>query len=458
MKNIELLEIGRNYKYKELCALFEEKEKTHHSREAQEKEWACYFRWSHLTKQKYRIEEIYEIPRIKEDRRKQNGGNNTSKYLALDDTIMDYVAESKEEEISCTLPQLAVKIGILSEQYQTHQRGIKAFCENNSYSLELVSSFFEKIREIVLTDIKSSLKRLKKDRHLDVQSFMVLVLVGGEKVELSGDDAARVVEIESEVCKKMGINRPEAYKEEYAKEYQKQTRLKIFEEFEYDTVNHYKIYKIRKNSNEYKRKSGEDKSRLTRRFIIIIGLTMLKFACVAEDDEMAGDLEQEESSSNIIKHIIELINYFFAYMNPMSWDEYWNDGELDLRSEEKATLFWSQYCLVKLNNDFAEKFAGKKQVQAQEVKRDIAIAEFGEDVIVKWENILGELDWERCYIDEVYTEKCCEALEAYNDTKDKFCYAKDNYIEEYCVYVARLTMQDKVVEQIPFYDFVKQFG
>ena len=36
-------------------------------------------------------------------------------------------------------------------------------------------------------------------------------------------------------------------------------------------------------------------------------------------------------------------------------------------------------------------------------------------------------------------------------------YAKDEHIEEYCVYVARLIMQHKKSEQIPFYEYVKQF-
>ncbi len=71
MNGLENLVVGKEYKYKELCALFGEKVKNGGSQKAQLKEWDCFFRWSKPTSQKYKIEEIRELPKEKIDGRKK---------------------------------------------------------------------------------------------------------------------------------------------------------------------------------------------------------------------------------------------------------------------------------------------------------------------------------------------------------------------------------------------------
>lgn len=85
---------------------FWRKTKTRTSKQAQLKEWARFFKWSNPTTQTYLVEEIYKSPKEKIDGHRNNGGNCTSKYMALDDFIMAYMIETKK--IFCTISELVV--------------------------------------------------------------------------------------------------------------------------------------------------------------------------------------------------------------------------------------------------------------------------------------------------------------------------------------------------------------
>lgn len=64
----------REYKYKELCHALGEETKTSDSKRAQEKRWSQYFSWDKPTPRIFRITEIYDVPREREDGRRSNGG------------------------------------------------------------------------------------------------------------------------------------------------------------------------------------------------------------------------------------------------------------------------------------------------------------------------------------------------------------------------------------------------
>lgn len=63
-----------DYKYKELCIAMDESIKTGKSKQLQLKNWSRFFKWTHPTKQIYRITEIIDTPPEKFDGRKNNGG------------------------------------------------------------------------------------------------------------------------------------------------------------------------------------------------------------------------------------------------------------------------------------------------------------------------------------------------------------------------------------------------
>ena len=120
MVDVTKIEIGKIYKYGELCETFGEERKSSNSKKSQLKEWERFFRWQNITAQKYRIEEIYDIPKEKMDGRKSNGGNSTSKYLAMDDCIMKLL--QKRKEFNSTIGMLLEEIGLLMVDYHLHKR------------------------------------------------------------------------------------------------------------------------------------------------------------------------------------------------------------------------------------------------------------------------------------------------------------------------------------------------
>lgn len=171
MVDVTKIEIGKIYKYAELCETFGEDRKSSNSKKAQLKEWERFFRWQNITAQKYRIEEIYDIPKEKEDGRKSNGGNNTSKYLAMDDCIMKLL--QREKEINATIAVLLEMIGLLTTDYHLYKRNHR-FLVDQGFSEVVVNNVFWKMPNIE-TSAKSAIERLKKEGYLSYSVETVLI-------------------------------------------------------------------------------------------------------------------------------------------------------------------------------------------------------------------------------------------------------------------------------------------
>lgn len=86
-EKLSQLQIWEYYKYSELCALLGEPEKQGNSKKAQEKEWARYFEFEKIGKNKgtrYIVDDIYDI-----EKRKAPSGN--SKYIQMIESLLSYV-------------------------------------------------------------------------------------------------------------------------------------------------------------------------------------------------------------------------------------------------------------------------------------------------------------------------------------------------------------------------------
>lgn len=453
MNGLDKLIIGKKYTYDELCVLFQEEKKSHHSKDSQKKRWSCYFRWSNPSTQKYLIEEIYDVPLEMIDGRRNNGGNSTSKFLKLDDILMDYFDEN--ENISTTMPKLAVEIGLLSRAYELCRNDNKEYSENSGIPKYIIDAYLANIQGCVLHAIRTALERLKKEYQIDFRDFFVLVQNGKGKVELSTADSQVIVSMENQVRNQLGITLFELSTGKKKVEFYELMRKKIFEKFGYDIAYYYRKYKIRKLDNVYNKKSNEDTHKLTRKFIITIGTEMFKSICSFNIPEY--------SQSQLIKDVIDMTNHFFVYMNHESWDMYWNEDELDWKNENKAMRFWSQYCLIEAN-DYNEK---EKKKEADRLRRENEylmskiecrnemIDSNGEEVVLEYEYILPELDWKKVFDNEEYADMAVDALNMYYDIKRLMKYVKDEPVEEYALYSARLTFAGRSDDIIPFYEFEK---
>ena len=113
---VEKLIVGKVYTYPQLCELFGEDRKSGNSKIAQLNEWECYFRWTKINAQQYRIEEVYDIPKERIDKRKKNSGKATGKFYEIDDLLMEFLEEEEKKTVETTVPKLAVELGIMSER------------------------------------------------------------------------------------------------------------------------------------------------------------------------------------------------------------------------------------------------------------------------------------------------------------------------------------------------------
>ncbi len=68
------IEEGKDYKYKEICAIRGERVKTGKSRQLQINNWRRFYDWENPKKQTYRITKVRAVPFEKSDKRCNNGG------------------------------------------------------------------------------------------------------------------------------------------------------------------------------------------------------------------------------------------------------------------------------------------------------------------------------------------------------------------------------------------------
>lgn len=359
MKGIEKLEL-KVYTYKELRELFGEEEKGGNSRKAQLKEWERYFRWTNITSQKYFVEEIYKSPLPKQDGRKSNGGNSTSKFIALDDVIMKFYSEC--EETLGTLGKLAVDIGILTKEYPKYRNAQHEIVQWGIPSY-VVKNLFWNIQSCVIHAIRAALGRLKKEGYLEVSFYIALKLTSGQEEELSVAISNEVIEMENKTLKEMGITRRDIFlNEKLQKDFNEKMKAQIHEKYGYNIYYYYKKYRIKATGKKYQNKSKESIDKLSRKFIKTIGYSMLKINIPKTEDSELYD------GTQLIRDTMELLNDFFVWMNPVSWDEFWNDNELDIDNNRKDAVFWTQYCLQKEADDLRNQEKTTDKTSKKEIK------------------------------------------------------------------------------------------
>ena len=429
----KLLTIGKIYTYKELCQLFEEDEKTSDSRVAQKKEWARYFRWSNPTSRKYQIEEIYEVPREKQDGRKNNGGNCTSKYLSLDDRIISCM--DKKHHTRCTISSLLVAAGLLSAEYIINRRNRKSI-EDAGFSKSVINHVYWKM-EIVLNAGKSSLERLRRDGYLQINPRIVLVGEKGVRTYLSEARTQIVEEIRVRVRNEMELKPKELYKADKRKEYEGKVIERIETELNEKVRYYYRIYEITRTDKKYSYKSAEDIRGLTRRFVKTICMSMLEIKF------RNGFFVRED----IRIQTARLVSRQFQHMSEDNWDEYFPERISENWSKEEELFFWACYypykeCLTKekrkesqKQNDTEEsredmetlkqliaQLDAEEQQEAKDQYRQKAVDELGEEITQAAERIIPNLDWKRVIESESYNVPYMKYIRYLLDSYDNAVY------------------------------------
>jgi len=330
MVKTELLKVGRVYKYKELCELFGEHTKTSDSKIAQLREWKRYFDWENPTTQKYIVTEIFDTIKEKEDWRKNNGGNNTSKYKELDLYILNYLLTKRHLE--GTLRKMLIDINILTNECTTfnpaHKKRIDAKKEIRCEFSDVVVNNVLWRMTIVSNAMKNALFRLRKQGYVRCEMHIIIVLKDGSGiVELNESETEYVYKLQVNVKKRLHLTEKQLYNEEMKdiythevikeveREYRDSMELKLGIKLDESFIDYYYTsYKVYMLNDEYEYNNSVDVRRMTSLFVKQIGYAIL--SSYAKKRYYLDD-----------KIILDIKNYMqqlFTHLDYDMWMDYWN--------------------------------------------------------------------------------------------------------------------------------------
>lgn len=308
MVDVRKIEVGKIYKYGELCQLFGEDKVTSNSKKSQLKEWNRFFRWEQMTTHKYKIQEIYDKPEEKNDGRRNNGGNSTSKYLGMDDCIMRFLQQNNGEA-SLTIAELISRIGLVVSDYKEYKRTKGIFVEMG-YSEGVVNNLFWKIR-FVEQSAKSAIERLEKGGYIHCFIDTVLVYNNGKSKILEYIEEVAEKEMKAQIMKDMGIGQNDLYRKEIMEKFQEKYRNGLQELFGSHALYVYRKYNLFLKGKQYELKSEKGIEGLTRRFVKEICVHMINL-----------DYKGFYLKDNTKRQVVSLLEKLFVHMNQKCWDGY----------------------------------------------------------------------------------------------------------------------------------------
>lgn len=253
--------------YRAMCELLDEKATDGNSKKAQLKEWKRYFNWENKG-YKFIITEIYDEPLPKVDGRVNNGGNNTKYDDLFDKIIINSLIDYDgfiEESYSSLLQNIFL---FFTDEYaKLLNSGYKRYAKINNMQKGLVMTYQQKIRYVVETALKTSLKRLQNQGIITYENN-ITVKERNLKQSIADENMTFAIKItEQKVYDEM----TKKYKKEI-KPFSRIINPKINDEFKrevteylgiYSYWNVYSIELIDKNMDFVE----EDKDELIRRFV-----------------------------------------------------------------------------------------------------------------------------------------------------------------------------------------------
>lgn len=326
MVDISKIEVGKTYKYGELCEKFGEARVSSNSKKAQLKEWERFFKWTNITTQKYQIEEVYNFPKEKTDGRRNNGGNSTSKYLAMDDCIMNYLQKRRDVEV--TIGTLLEDIGLLIKDYHCYKRKNEFFIDQG-FSEGVVNNVFWKM-QFIERNAKAAIDRLKKENYLNCEVDTILVNRDRSSVVLDDDGIQKEKALKQQIMTEMGIHNFDLYKKEKRKDFDPKYQAGLKELFgdEADYV-FQRFHLILNDKKTYTSKSSSGRDGLTRRFVKEICMYI-----------MSLDYKGFYLKENTQRQVINLLEQLFVHMNAENWNRY---EEEDFKTNKELVFMVTYY-------------------------------------------------------------------------------------------------------------------
>lgn len=174
--NIGNLELNKKYKYKELCTLLEQEEKSRgKSRSYQLRDWARYFNMykpnpkGHF----YIVDEIYDTVKEKIDNRgkSESSRNATTVYAEYIDSLLLHDLVNRPKVFHTTVNNIAETTCITNSNYKvalSNRSTFESYCKMKYHITDrtVYNNAFYHIRNLIKYVVESSIQRLTRRGHI----------------------------------------------------------------------------------------------------------------------------------------------------------------------------------------------------------------------------------------------------------------------------------------------------
>ena len=480
MQNISKLVVQKDYTYKELCEILGEEAKNGNSMRSQLREWERHLVWNKPKKGIYRILGIRDIPLPAQDKRKNNGGNATSKYSYLEGKIMDALEEANT--ITATINRLTELINLLTPEYMRCLLNTREYCKENQFHEELVHEYLLWIRKYVCRNIETSLDRLENQGYISKKKYIV-VSAPNSSIKLNYLQYRTFLEHEASTLKSMGKTYDDLYDIKVSNKLTNEMKRFLRDKWNLTANFYYREYTIKKLSLHYQPIHQNREQELATKFVVMIAYKLMVYIHSKEryiTNTMTGepleivDINDPITIDELRKEVIEISNKLFVHMDITTWQNFLTIFPSNINRNKKAELFWFEYCLslpnskpkkltlspssdknttaIELNEDVDEETNPYIHMSTVECRNE-AIQVLGKNEVEECEYILPNIDWKKICTDMDYLFHYVDALNAYWDMNSNFIYSKEDHIEEFCLYYARITEAGLEDQLVPFYIF-----
>ena len=304
-----MLELKTYKNYKEVCKALKEDIKTGKSKQIQLKNWERFFKY-HKDGNKIVIQEIFDTPKEKEDKRKNNGGNTTSKFKDFDYILINLLTS---KETITTIPQIVKDTKIVADRYFNYRDSTEYLAENLEMFKICVNDFYYFTKDKLRGLINSSLNRLQKQGYISYKNIYIIKYDKEDVRQADEIEENTIKEYEEYALMAFGLeSKKELITSNLYKRYNKDLKhnLKTYSILGKDYEYHYNAIKITKlkdyTNNNVTIKDIQD----------ILSISILESATKKQDKinkSVWGDAEEkyniERQSKDYIENINKLIDY-----------------------------------------------------------------------------------------------------------------------------------------------------
>ncbi|MGE4213591.1 MAG: hypothetical protein AB7E42_02280 [Anaerotignaceae bacterium] len=242
MVNLQAGQVIKNYK--ELCNILNEPIKTGKSKQIQLKEFERYFSY-HKQGNSFIIDEVYAEPKPKVDNRCNNGGHiaNTKYDTLMDNIIIDMLLNECEITASFT-DMFRSYIPLITETYTDGKiHGFKFLEKQHGISIGLITTYSNKIKDMIKGSFETALNRLQKQGLLYWSSqYIIIKSIAGQDFATE-EETEMIKQIEKDTYESMKIKPLMRINPDINKEFRKNV-IADLQEIDDDIFGYWKVYHI----------------------------------------------------------------------------------------------------------------------------------------------------------------------------------------------------------------------